>query len=207
MDGTGDDAWDGLEKLVNLIRTSLEHLRPPRLERLKARIAVDLRQRHLRKRGRADLHHLALNKGVTIFRKGGRNAAVEHFDPAAACARPWHVLGHAAQRKAGNIVAHDLREELRGGAVEHDVCVCLVANDEKPVFARDSDDCAQRLLGIHRSGGIVGIDKHERNHLRIVFDLVLDLLQVRRPALLRIETKLQMRVVAALALVRGVRRV
>ena len=182
-----EQSLDVLEDIVGQVGVALVALDAVLQVLPVERVRLDPRQHRLRQGGGADLEHLGVEDRLHVGGEHRVAAAVVHLDPAAAAARPGHLLGDAAHADRRHPVADDRTQRRAHRAVVGHVLVDLVADDEQVVLLADLDDGPHHVRRVDRAGGVVRVDDEDAGHGRVVLDVVFEVLEVRVPEVVRIE--------------------
>ena len=121
-------------------------------------------------------------QGEALEEVGGELLGPRDHHPARAVAAHPVGLGEPAEGQAEHVVAGRGGGVVVHGVVEEDLLVDLVGEDDELVAPGDVDEALDRLPGVDRAGGVVGVDDHQG--VGVLGDLRLDVGEVGVPAVL-----------------------
>ena len=144
-------------------------------------------QHNLWKRGGTYLDHFGVVNRTDIFFKHGIPVTVIHLNPSAPASRPGHFLGNAPHTDGWDLIPDNRAEGHRFCPVVGHALINFVTDNEKVVLLRNFHNSPQNFFGVYSTRRVIRIDDENTRHLRIVFDMILDILKIRIPEVIRIQ--------------------
>lgn len=146
----------------------------------------DFGEGDLREHGGTDLQHLGDEDDADIVAEILVLLCVVDLEPSAPSSWPGDFFADPLHGDPGHI-ADDVAEPGDFGAIEDEILVDLVEDEEAMVFLGDRYYSFQILPWEHDPGRVVGVDHENPRDIVVVADLVLELVEVDPPALIEEE--------------------